>query len=90
MTELDPNILLFITENKYMFSGLLSLRSKERHLKAGACSLEVVAKLRVSKPHTPLAPAGGRAEPCSKGWAALYTPNYQHGDKLPMGKRSCC
>lgn len=75
MTVLDPNILLFITENKYMFSGVLALHSKEIHLKAGACSLEMVAELRVSKPHTPLASARGGAQSCSEGWAALCTPN---------------
>lgn len=72
-----------------MFSEVLALHSNERHLKAGPCSLEVVAELRVSKPDIPLAPARGRAQSHSQGWAALCTPNELHGDKLPMGK-SCC
>lgn len=75
MTILEPNILLFITENKYLFSEVLALHSTERHLKARPCSLEMVAELRVSKSHTPLAPARRRAWSHSEGWAALCTPN---------------
>lgn len=73
-----------------MFSEVLALHSTERHLKAGPCSLEVVAELRVSKSHTPFASARGRAWSHFEGWAALCTPNYQHGDRFSMGKRSCC
>lgn len=73
-----------------MFSEVLALHSKERRLKAGPCSLGMAAELRVSKSHMPLAPARGRTWSHSEGRAALCTSKKQHGDTLPIGKRSCC